>query len=194
MDDGGARASAVGDAAVGEAALAERFARGEAGAFERVVAEYQPRVARLAQRLLGWRGGDLDDAVQDVFLAALTHAGRVRGARGMWPWLAAITVNTCRTRRRREWVRQTFLRTRRGADVAPAADAATEDRECLQRVREALERLPAKDREVIVLHDLEEMRTVDLADVLGVSVNAMQVRLHRARKRLRDELGDVSNA
>ena len=57
-----------------------------------------------------------------------------------------------------------------------------------RRVRDAIDRLPARDREVIVLHCLEEIRLADVAGVLGVSVNAVQVRLHRARQRLRVDL------
>jgi RNA polymerase sigma-70 factor (ECF subfamily) len=170
--------------------LARRFAAGEPGAFEEVVATYQSRVERLAHRLLGWRAADVEDAVQDVFLAALTHAGRVRGERGLWSWLATTTVNTCRSRMRRAWVLEKVLGRRpRGRTEAPAADAHAERGEDLGRVREAIERLAARDREVIVLHCLEGMRIGDVADVLEISNTAVHVRLHRARTRLRRELG-----
>jgi RNA polymerase sigma-70 factor (ECF subfamily) len=182
----------VGVSAEEDCALPRRLAADEPGAFERLVEVYQARVTRLAHRLLGWHAGsDAEDAVQDVFLAALTHAKRVRGDRGLWPWLATITVNACRTRRRRAWVRDTFFsRSRASASVIESRDAsaAAQEREGLRRVREAIDRLPTRDREVIVLHCLEEMRLTDVAGVLNVSVNAVQVRLHRARQRLRSEL------
>lgn len=179
-----------------EAALAGRFAAGEAAAFDEVVARYQHRVTRLANRLLGWGDArdahDVDDAVQDVFLAALTNARRCRGgANGMWPWLATITVNTCRSIRRRAWVRLRFVRdllARPGLESAAAADDGLEADERLQAVRDAVSRLPGKDREVIVLHYLEGMRPVDIAEVLGASPNAVEVRLHRARAKLKVEL------
>jgi RNA polymerase sigma-70 factor (ECF subfamily) len=186
-----------------DAALAQRFAAGEPAAFEEVVAAYQQRVARLANRLLAWPGarGDVDDAVQDVFLAALTHAKRCRGgARGMWPWLATITVNTCRSLRRRAWVRLRFMRqpftwpstttTAPAAAAAAAAADALETDERLRQVREAVARLPLRDREVVVLHYLEGMRPPDIAEVLGATPNAIEVRLHRARARLKETLGD----
>ena len=179
--------------AASTASLARRFATGEPGAFEEVVATYQSRVERLAHRLLGWRAADVEDAVQDVFLAAISHAGRLRGERGLWSWLATITVNTCRSRMRRAWVLEKVLGRRPpGETEAPAADAHAERGEDLGRVREAIERLAARDREVIVLHCLEGMRTGDLAEVLGISNTAVHVRLHRARLRLRRELGDES--
>src|SRR5947209_5770914 len=83
--------------------LERRFADGDAQAFEQVVALYQTRVARLASRLLGWRGdiNDIDDVVQDVFLSALSKARSFRGESSLWTWLTIITLNRCRSQRRR---------------------------------------------------------------------------------------------
>jgi RNA polymerase sigma-70 factor (ECF subfamily) len=175
-----------------EHTLAARFAAGDARAFDEVVAMYQSRVERLAQRLLGYRG-DVDDAVQETFLSALTHASRCRGERGLWPWLTTIAVNACRSQRRRAWVREKFLRMHRAERHEPAADASAASDESLSRVRNALDRLGARDREVIVLHCLEEMPVNDVAVVLGISNNAVLVRLHRARHRLRAELGESTD-
>jgi RNA polymerase sigma factor (sigma-70 family) len=199
LDDGARRqapddppAGAAADADAAASSLPRRFAAGEPAALARVVAEYQSRVERLASRLLGWRG-DVDDVVQDVFLAAMKHAGRLRGSAGLWPWLAAITVNACRSHRRREWVRLTFLRRQleppASGAASPAADASAEGREALDEMRKALGRLAAGDREVLVLHYLEGMTPAGLAEVLSCSANAVQVRLHRARRRLAAELG-----
>ena len=190
--------------------LARRFAAGEPGAFEEVVALYQSRVERLAHRLLGWRGGDVHDAVQDVFLAALQNARRLRGHHGLWPWLATITVNACRTQRRQHWTRLRFLRGRRDSaagrggradDAAAAAaraqarpEAGGDDDETLGRVRDAIARLPRADREVVVLHHLEGLHPGDIAAVLGTSKGAVEVRLSRARARLKVMLADLSEA
>jgi RNA polymerase sigma-70 factor (ECF subfamily) len=179
--------------AADDVALARRFSAGEPAAFDEVVGLYQDRVTRLANRLLGWREArdacDVDDAVQDVFLAALTNARRYRGgAKGMWPWLATITVNTCRSIRRRAWVRLRFVRELLARAPAAARDGSNdglETDERLRQVREAVARLPARDREVIVLHYLEGMRPADIAEVLGASSNAVEVRLHRARAKLK---------
>jgi RNA polymerase sigma-70 factor (ECF subfamily) len=176
-------------AAPDEASLARRFATGQPAAFEEVVAAYAGRVERLAHRLLSWRAAEVDDAVQDVFLAALTHGRRLRGDAGLWPWLASITVNACRTHRRRVWVREKFFASQRqSAREAAAADASAASRETLDEIRRAIDRLRGADREVIVLHGLEEMPLADVAHVLGISLNAAHVRLHRARGRLQREL------
>jgi RNA polymerase sigma-70 factor (ECF subfamily) len=153
---------------------------------------YQPRVERLALRLLGWRRADVEDVVQDVFLAAFTKAGRVRGDGGaaVWAWLATITVNACRTRHRRNGVFDKLLArlSMSASEHAALGPAKAETDDTLARVRDAIERLGGSEREVVVLHCLEGMRLGDVAEVLGISGNAVQIRLHRARQRLKREL------
>src|SRR5256885_260053 len=90
------------DTAGGTGSLPERFARGESAAFEEVVALYQSRVSRTVFRLTGWgQRSDVEDIVQEVFLAALNHSRRFRGAASLSTWLTAIAVNKCRSHRRR---------------------------------------------------------------------------------------------
>src|SRR5881409_3425290 len=82
-----------------ESSLAQRFAEGDAAAFEAVVALHRPRITRLVYRLLGWPN-DVDDMVQEVFLAALTQCRRFRGQSALATWLTVIALNKCRTHRR----------------------------------------------------------------------------------------------
>src|SRR5258706_4354223 len=79
--------------------LAQRFADGDSAAFEAVVAIHRPRITRLVYRLLGWPN-DVDDMVQEVFLAALTKCRRFRGDSALATWLTVIALNKCRTHRR----------------------------------------------------------------------------------------------
>ena len=136
--------------------LESRFARGEAAAFDQLVDVYRPRVARLAYRLLGWRG-DVDDIVQEVFLAALKHLGRYRGQASLNTWLTTITINACRSHRRWRMVRWRFFQKARSSasPVAASADREAIDGETFARVRDAVQKLPAADREMIVLRYLE---------------------------------------
>ena len=66
--------------------------------------------------------------------------------------------------------------------------------ETLDRVREAIARLPQADREVVVLRHLEGLHPADIAAVLGTSPGAVEVRLSRARQRLKGLLGDLFEA
>jgi len=173
--------------------LVERFARGDRAAFGEIVAMYGRRVGQLAYRLTGWRD-DVDDVVQDVFLSALKHLPRFRRDSSLWTWLATITVNTCRSRRRRRWLQQRFLRLarlNRRADSAAPPEQGSTDRETFERVRRAVRALPANQREAVVLRYLQGMAIEQVARVLGVRRNAVEVRLHRARARLKEVLRDL---
>jgi RNA polymerase sigma factor (sigma-70 family) len=165
------------------------FVAGDESAFDRLVERHHERVARLAYRLLGWRG-DVDDVVQDVFLAALKQLHRFRSQSSLSTWLTTITLNTCRTHRRKQlvrlrwWTRQRDTNHQRSSEIEPFKDEVSE------QVRSAVQSLPAKDREVIVLFYLEDRTSAEIAKLLNVSVNAVDLRLFRARERLRPMLKD----
>ncbi len=174
----------------GETSLAARFAAGESGAFEELVALYQPKVARLAQRLIGW-DGDVEDIVQDVFLAAYTNASRFRGDAKLWTWLSTITVNTCRTRVRRRALFRRVKQWFKTDDTAPAADTNSLADERASAVRAAIAELPVHEREAVVLFYLDGRTRDELSQILGLSQNTVSVRLHRAREKLAVTLGSL---
>ena len=172
-----------------EKILVERFGRGDDSAFDRIVARYAAEVAALANRLLGWPQ-DVDDVVQDVFMAAFTGLRKFRGDCKLRTWLFTITINTCRRHRRRLG----RLRSVPLEDAAPNlylnehAEMAAIDSETFARVRRAVRALPARYREVVVLRYLQGLETAEICRLLGISTNAMNVRLNRARKRLKEDL------
>jgi len=162
--------------------------------FEQLVAEHRTRVTRLCYRLLGWRE-DVEDVVQEVFLAALKGLPRFRGESEVSTWLTRITVNACRShlRKRRPWLR---LFAKRHEDFEPPLDRSPEgelvERERFARVRAAIRGLPVKYREVVVLRYLEELPVSDIGAVLGIGKNAVEVRLNRARTWLKEELAEMA--
>jgi RNA polymerase sigma-70 factor (ECF subfamily) len=160
-----------------------------AASFERlVVAEYE-YVARLVGRLLAWRS-DVDDLVQDVFVAALAAWPRFRGDCAARTWLTRIAVNKCRSHLRRRWLRDRLFAAWQ-ARCEPGhsdGDQSANNSETSDQVRRAVERLRQRDREAIVLHYLEQMSVTDIAAVLKITRNAVEVRLTRARQRLKEIL------
>jgi RNA polymerase sigma-70 factor (ECF subfamily) len=173
-----------------ERSLIARLQAGDAGALEVLVAEHQARVARLVYRLLG-KADEVDDAVQEVFLAALQNLRRFRGHSRLSTWLTAIALNRCRSRARRRprWLR--LLPWRADAMEMPAGgDRLGEAAEIHDRVRQAVYRLPAKYREVIVLRYFEDLPSCEIAAALGLSSGAVDVRLSRARQRLKEMLSN----
>jgi RNA polymerase sigma-70 factor (ECF subfamily) len=170
--------------------LAARLARGEPAALDEVVERYGRRVVALARRLLGWSEG-ADDVAQDVFLAVWQKGRSFRGEAQLWTYLAAITVNRSRSTLRRRWLADRTLRAIapfRAQSQAPQALGADET---AQAVRAAIARLPQTYREVIVLRYLEELSVRQVAEVLGLRPNTVEVRLSRARKLLEPDLTNV---
>jgi RNA polymerase sigma factor (sigma-70 family) len=165
--------------------LARRLARGAAGSFEELVELHADAVTRTARGLLGWQG-DVDDVIQDVFVVALEKSPRFRGQCSLRTWLTVITLNRCRTYHRRQkiWRRVLNVLGRQAPEPA-AADPPGPGDETARAVRTAVASLAPADREVVVLHYFEHKSPAQIGELLGASQNAVEVRLHRARAKLR---------
>ncbi len=173
-----------GDQAEGLDSIKPPFGR---AAFDRIVERYATDVAALANRLLGWPG-DVEDVTQEVFLSAFLGLKKFRCDCSLKTWLFTITINKCRSYRYKRKLRR--LQTI-GIKIRPTpaeTDSSLKDEEQFIRVRYALARLPAKYREPLVLRYLQGLPTNEIARILGVSRNTLNVRLSRARERLRQEL------
>ena len=172
--------------------LVEQFKRGDESAFDRIVEQYSSDIAALSNRLLGW-SGEVDDVVQDIFLAAFLGLKKFRCECSLKTWLFTITVNKCRSYRYKRMLRlRRIYQLSRQASLSPAptANKAPMDSETFESVRRAIAALPTKYREPVVLRYLQELSADEISRVLGISKNALQVRLNRARARLREELAE----
>jgi len=158
--------------------------------FEELVADHQQRVARLCYRLLGWRA-DVEDVVQEVFLAVFRALPEYRGQGSLSTWITRIAINACRShvRKRLRFLRLlTSAREREETRPRRSADHTLMERGRFDQVRTAVRELPPHYREVVVLRYLEEMTVPEIGELLGLSPNAVEVRLSRARQRLRERL------
>lgn len=173
--------------------LTTRFVQGDSCAFDEIVAIYQLDVTRLAYRIIGWQDGLVEDIVQEVFLAALRNRTRFRRQSSLKTWLMRITVNKCRSVRRKRLLRLKLLSNTAAETKLDAKTAGQNliDREKSAQVHRAVGRLPRRLREVTVLRYLEEMALDEIADVLNISHNAVEVRLNRARKQLKSKLAQL---
>jgi RNA polymerase sigma-70 factor (ECF subfamily) len=167
---------------------------GDDDAFERLVRANIGCLLAVARRLLR-DPRDAEEVVQEAFISALRALPRFRAECRVSTWLHRIVVNHAlmrlRARRRRpELPIDTLLPifTADGRRVEPAdvpdperALAAAETR---QAVRAAIDRLPDAYRTVLILRDIEELDTPTVAAQLGITANAVKIRLHRARQAL----------
>lgn len=182
------KAPALGDDS--DQSLLARLHRRESAAFDELVALYQPRIARLVQRLLGWNS-DVEDVMQDVFLAAHQSIRHFRGDASINTWLTQVALNICRSRQRRKFLSLRWMRRQKPEIRAENGASSLEKDELSQRVRQAMQKLNHSEREVIVLYYLEERSGKEIAELLSITPPALDVRLHRVRRKLKELLKDV---
>ena len=164
---------------------------GDRQAFEQLVVATSSATYSLAHRLVG-NEDDARDVVQEAYLRAYRGIRRFRGDAQFSTWLHRITANCAATHLgRRLRHRHEELDEDDGlADASPAHDpaAAAESSALRDRLRTELAELPPRLRAVVVLRDIYDLPHDAIAAELGISVAAAKVRLHRARKRLRERL------
>ena len=184
----------------GETALVSRLRAGEPEAFETLVRTYSARLLRVARRFLRDEE-DARDAVQDALISAYKSIGRFDAEARLATWLHKIVVNSSlmklRTRRRHpeESIDELLPHFAEDGHQVPAnsdwplgADELLVRDEVRELVRRNIDELPESSRVVLLLRDIEEMSTEETAEQLGISANAVKVRLHRARQALRARL------
>ncbi|MFO0829857.1 MAG: sigma-70 family RNA polymerase sigma factor [Phycisphaerales bacterium] len=181
-----------------EANLVARLRAKDDRAYALVVCTYGPRLLATARRFVGDEE-TARDAVQDAFLQAFRSIDSFKGESRVSTWLHRIVVNAAlmrlRTRRRRnetsiESMLPTFLedghRSGTGLAWCETPEELVSQRESRAAIRACIDRLPDDYRTVLLLRDIEEIDTSDVAAILGISPGAVKVRLHRARMALRE--------
>lgn len=190
---------------VDEPALVAALKNGEEWAFETVVRLYGGRLLAVARRYVRCEE-DANDVLQSAYLSAFRGLAHFEGSAQLATWLHRIVVNTAlmkiRTRRRKpeesiEDLLPSFHQNghhlEQFSDWSTPADVLMERRETRQVVRRCIDQLPDSYRTVLLLRDIEERSTQEVAERLQATPTAVKVRLHRARQALstllRRELG-----
>ena len=153
-----------------------------------LVETYSPLLFRVAYSVLR-STAEAEDVVQDAFVRILERRRSLHAVRDMRVWLIRITWNLAIDRRRRirpDQLDEAFAQNL-AADTMPADEVFDEARRIRFVLRE-LERLPGKERHVLLLSAIEELTNAEMANVLGRSESAVRALLFRARARLRERL------
>lgn len=164
---------------------------GDRRAFDALVRRTWVETYSLALRLTG-NEDDARDVCQEAYLRAYRGLRRFRGDARFTTWLYRITANCAsthlgrRSRHRHEELDDDMV----VSDLSPAVDpvARAESARLRETVQNALATLPPRLRAVVVLRDIYDLSHEVIAAELGISVSAAKVRLHRARRRLRDDV------
>jgi|SRR5919109_423685 RNA polymerase sigma-70 factor (ECF subfamily) len=165
----------------------EACQRGEREAFDRLVERYQRDVYRLCYRYVN-NHEDANDVAQEVFLRAYRAIRSFRGDSSFSTWLYRIAVNTClnfRAARRPATDELPDL-----ADPGAGAQEQVEYDERSRRVRDAVSRLPEKQRATVILKVYHDLTHEEVARVLGSSVGTVKANLFHALGNLRKALGE----
>jgi RNA polymerase sigma-70 factor (ECF subfamily) len=162
-------------------------ASGDGDAFRALSRRYLARIVALGSRTLG-DPDEAEDIAQEAFLRLWNLAPRWRPNEArVGTWLHRVALNLCLDKlgRHREEIGNDPPE---AADPAPGPAAHLQQREMEARVRTALRTLPDAQRSAITLCHYQGMRNIEAAEVMGVSIEALESLLARARRKLRDEL------
>lgn len=170
--------------------LLARVAHGDPASVRALVGRKLPRLLALANRMLG-DASAAEDVAQETFLRVWKQAPRWRsGEARLDTWLHRVALNLCydRLRRRRE---QSYAEPPDRPDESPGPDRGLQAMDTGRRVAVALQALPDRQREAIVLCHYQELGNIEAATVMGVSVEALESLLGRGRRALRAALSDL---
>ncbi len=188
-----------------EAQLLARLRAGEEAAYEQLVREHGGRMLAAARRILASEE-DAREAVQEAFLSAFRGLDRFAGGSRLGTWLHRIAINAALMRlrslqRRKETLIEDLLPsyTPGGHFVEPpeawdeAAHEALLREEAREVVLQKIDELPDPYRIALLLRDIEGLSNEELAEALGVTVNAAKIRVHRGRQALKALLDPYVN-
>ncbi len=173
--------------------------------FQDIYASFHPKIHRYLKRMVG--EPEAEDLTQEVFVRVSQGLSRFRGESKLSTWIYRIATNTAMDKLRST----SFLRMvkdRLSIDSAAECDkegkdkivsANTEDetlsinQQLVQEemngcIRKFIDKLSGSYRSVVVLSELEGLKNKEIAQILGVSLDTVKIRLHRARERLKKEL------
>ncbi len=167
----------------GDAADLAAVAVGDVRAFERLVVRHHARCHRVAARLLN-DAAEAEDVAQDAFLKLWTGAAAVRDPQALPAWLARAAANLAldRLRRRRPDLPGDLPET---PDTSLSPDRNLDRAALSQAVAQAVAGLPERQRAALVLVHMEGFGNIEAAAMLGVSVEALESLLARARRSLK---------
>ena len=173
--------------------------RKDSQSLDEALALLQKTVFSFSMKVCGQRQ-DAEDTMQEVLLKSVPNLPKFDNPKALMVWLYKVAKNRC-------------LMSRRKSKFAPKEDLSLEElmpdrrelqklsgnpdttpetsllrRESAKRLREAVQRLPAEYRLILVLHDMEELSDSDVAEITGLRLGTIRVRLHRARLFVRKEL------
>jgi RNA polymerase sigma-70 factor (ECF subfamily) len=177
--------------------LIDRARTGDMTACETLMRRHNQRLYRVIRSVLK-TGSDVEDTMQDTYLAALRNLDRFEGRAQFGTWLLKIATNAALARARQRMRVIPLDDLRDLDDVKPVQDLSADgartpeqhvwSAQVIAIVEAAIDRLPNDYRQVFMLRTIEGLDTADTAEVLGLGEGVVRQRLHRAREMLRTDI------
>lgn len=174
----------------GDVELMLRLQGGDEAAFEDLVRRHQRNVLNLVYRYLG-NAGDAEDVAQEVFFKVYRARHQYEPKAKFSTWLYRVTVNHClnEIRSRKSQPASSELSDDLLKDSGVINPDANLDREDLQHaVKAAVDALPEHQRMAVILARYEELSYEEIAETMGISLEAVKSVLHRAKETLKEKL------
>ena len=180
----------------------ELLRRNTPEAIEEAIGLLQSTVFSFSMKMCGHRQ-DAEDTMQEVLFRSLKHLSKLEDAHSLAAWLYTVTKNRCHRMRRGPLQRNNaglsldelipdddeLRRLLLAAESGPEHDAIRAEQR--QLLHQAVLRLPVPLRMVLVLHDMEELASEQIAQILDLQTGTVRVRLHRARLAVRKHMADL---
>jgi RNA polymerase sigma-70 factor, ECF subfamily len=173
--------------------------RKDSKSLEEALELLQNAVFSFSMKVCGQRQ-DAEDTMQEVLLKSVPYLPKFDSPKALMVWLYKVAKNRCLMSRRKskfapkeDLSLEELMPDRRELQTLSGSPDGTPEtsllrRENAKRLREAVQRLPAEYRLILVLHDMEELSDGDVAEITGLRLGTIRVRLHRARLFVRKEL------
>jgi RNA polymerase sigma-70 factor (ECF subfamily) len=186
---------------VDEARLIAEIRAGNTEAFEYFVRQYQPKITRIAYRLLRDLG-EADCAAQESFLRAWQSLNEFREGSTFETWLTRICINWCKDRLKRRRVVLYFHQAPAEREdeegprdtaphPSPSPERRAQSREIRDRLRDAIESLSPRQKAVFTLKHFEELSIPEIADLMGLDSGTIKSHLFRAAQKIRESLREL---
>src|ERR1035437_2107858 len=173
----------------------------EPGHIDKAIGLLQSTVFSFSMKVCGHRE-DAEDTMQEVLFKSIPYLSKIEDPREMAVWLYTVTQNQCRMARRKSKFAPAHMMTLDAllpddqelsmllADSSPSPEASAISRQGEELQHRAVLQIPPKYRLILVLHDMEDLDTAEIAKITSLKEGTVRVRLHRARLLVRRVLAE----
>jgi RNA polymerase sigma-70 factor (ECF subfamily) len=178
--------------------LIKRIQQKDETAFDLLFSRYKNDLYRFIYYLTQNRS-DADDLFQETWLRIVNHIPETAEIKNVRPWMCTIAVNLHRDELRKKRIRRLFFRKPSDSEFGETELKAVQDDyygnsspqiEISMSLSQAINNLPLKQRRVFVLQEIEGFKQREISDILNIPLGTVKSLLHRAVKRLQNELAD----